>query len=257
MSTSSTTKMAAVEAPHHLQAALETLSPDDFETASIRSAAPSYSKPAPPAPPGTTTPKPSLTPFPASDAPSYHSTILNPDPLPPYSPRGEPPSTLPSSLRPSLLPSSPQNSPPTPGLPPVPSGPLRNHHIPTIPTLGHFRIPSWSTISSPTARVALRRSAAAHHDTRHRHHIQDARRIMLLDRIVEEESARERTRRLEDPYLVGEHAAAQARRERLARERSTGGSGDEVLIREDRRWDFFLGELSGRRARGGRLAMMR
>lgn len=80
---------------------------------------------------------------------------------------------------------------------------------------------------------------------------------MLLDHIVEEESARERTRRLEDPYLVGEHAAAQARRERLARERSTGGSGDEVLIREDRRWDFFLGELSGRRARGGRLAMMR
>lgn len=204
-----------------------------------------------------------LTPPPASDAPSYHSTILNPDPLPPYSPREPPTTNSPSSRRPSLLPSSPTNAPPTPGLPPVPSGPLRNHHIPTIPTLGHFRIPSWSTISSPTARVALRRSAAAHHDSRHhRHHhqLQDARRIMLLDRIVEEESARERTRRLEDPYLVGEHAAAQARRERLARERSSGGgvgSGDEVLIREDRRWDFFLGELSGRRARGGRLAMMR
>ncbi|KAK0749419.1 hypothetical protein B0T18DRAFT_389008 [Schizothecium vesticola] len=237
--------MAAVEAPHHLQSALETLSPDDFETASIRSAAPSYT----------------------SDAPSYHSTILNPDPLPPYSPRetlGNRNSTTPSSSRPSLLPSDP-SFPPAPGLPPVPSGPLRNHHIPTIPTLGYFRIPSWSTISSPTARVALRRSAGGGgggRDTRPHHHnhlqLQDARRIMLLDRIVEEESARERTRRLEDPYLVGEYAAAQARRERLARERSSGGgSGDEVLIREDRRWDFFLGELSGRRARGGRLAMMR
>jgi hypothetical protein len=43
-------------------------------------------------------------------------------------------------------------------------------------------------------------------------------------------------RPLEDPYLVGEVAAAQARRERLARE-----SGDDILVREDRQWDGLLG----------------
>lgn len=44
-------------------------------------------------------------------------------------------------------------------------------------------------------------------------------------------------RPLEDPYLVGEVAAARARRERLARE-----NGVDVLQREDRRWDWFLGK---------------
>ena len=39
--------------------------------------------------------------------------------------------------------------------------------------------------------------------------------------------------------LVGEQAASQARRERLARE-----NGDDILIREDRRWDLFLGKIS-------------
>jgi hypothetical protein len=41
---------------------------------------------------------------------------------------------------------------------------------------------------------------------------------------------------LEDPYLVGEVAAANARRERLARE-----AGDDVLIQEDKQWDWLLG----------------
>lgn len=45
-------------------------------------------------------------------------------------------------------------------------------------------------------------------------------------------------RPLEDPYLVGEVAAARARRERLARE-----NGTDVLQREDRRWDWFLGKF--------------
>ena len=57
---------------------------------------------------------------------------------------------------------------------------------------------------------------------------------MVLERVEEEE--RNRVRPLEDPYLVGEEAASRARRERLARE-----NGDEILYREDRRWDFFLG----------------
>lgn len=45
-------------------------------------------------------------------------------------------------------------------------------------------------------------------------------------------------RPLEDPYLVGEQAAAQARRERVLRE-----TGDDILVREDRQWDFMLGML--------------
>lgn len=66
-------------------------------------------------------------------------------------------------------------------------------------------------------------------------------RRVMLERIEEEEERRNRVRPLEDPYLVGEDAAARARAERMARE-SVRGGGDEVLIREDRRWDWFLGE---------------
>lgn len=56
----------------------------------------------------------------------------------------------------------------------------------------------------------------------------------------------QRVRPLEDPYLVGEEAAARARRERLARE----NPGDDVLHREDRRWDWFLGMLLAPRFSG-------
>jgi hypothetical protein len=56
----------------------------------------------------------------------------------------------------------------------------------------------------------------------------------MLGRIEEEE--RNRFRPLEDPYLVGEEAANRARRERLALE------NDDVLTREDQRWDWFLGK---------------
>jgi hypothetical protein len=68
-------------------------------------------------------------------------------------------------------------------------------------------------------------------------------RRVMLERIEEEEERRNRVRPLEDPYLVGEEAAARARAERMARE-SVRGGGDEILIREDRRWDWFLGESS-------------
>jgi hypothetical protein len=69
---------------------------------------------------------------------------------------------------------------------------------------------------------------------------------MLLERIEEEErsivNGEHRVRPLEDPYLVGEEAAARARAERMARE-SAGLLGDDILVREDRRWDWFLGEF--------------
>ncbi|KAK3363449.1 hypothetical protein B0T25DRAFT_513472 [Lasiosphaeria hispida] len=211
--------MVDINAPPYAPAVIETISPEDFETASIRSAAPSYT----------------------SEAPSYHSTVHNSEPVPPYSPPARsPPAPLlsPEPIRPG--------SAPRQGLPPVPTGPIRRAS--DVPSLSQFRIPSWSTVSSnPTARhyhsVALRR-VTAQTNTSNLSRLEGIKRA-VLDRIEEEE--RNRLRPLEDPYLVGEEAAARARRERLAREHV----GDEVLIREDRRWDFFLGELSGNGSTGG------
>lgn len=53
------------------------------------------------------------------------------------------------------------------------------------------------------------------------------------ERMMERE--RVRVRPLEDAGLVGEEAAGRARREREERE------GREVLVVEDRRWDWLLG----------------
>lgn len=90
--------------------------------------------------------------------------------------------------------------------------------------------------ANPTARhyqrVAHRRVAAQRSDTAA---LESIRRVML-DRIEEDERNRVQVRPLEDPYLVGEEAAARARAERLARE-----SGEQILINEDKRWDFLLG----------------
>lgn len=52
----------------------------------------------------------------------------------------------------------------------------------------------------------------------------------------EREKYRDRERPLEDEELVGKEAAEQARQERL-------GWGREVLIREDKRWDWLLGKF--------------
>jgi len=60
----------------------------------------------------------------------------------------------------------------------------------------------------------------------------------------EGEGQQDRARPLEDPYLVGEAAAERARSERLARENT-----EEVLILDDRRWDWFLCECINPRHR--------
>lgn len=52
----------------------------------------------------------------------------------------------------------------------------------------------------------------------------------------EMEKYRDRERPLEDEELVGREAAEKAKQERI-------GWGREVLIREDRRWDWLLGEF--------------
>lgn len=59
------------------------------------------------------------------------------------------------------------------------------------------------------------------------------------ERVIENRSDNEAEMRpLEDPYLVGEVAAAQARRERLLRE-----TGEDILVREDRQWDWLLAQM--------------
>lgn len=239
--------MATLEIDTHN---LNSFSPDDFETSSIRSAAPSY----------------------ISEAPSYHTTVSTTEPVPPYSPpeynstaaanAGGPTraahnnhnhnhnnnnSSSSRSLVPSLLPSHTAHIH-TPGLPPIPPA-GRSHPSPGLPSLGAFRIPSWSTVNTnPTYhRVANRRAQAAMNSGEGL--LRNATRI--LERVNEEVGASAggasgsatpdnsdgRVRPLEDPYLVGEVAAARARRERLARE-----NGDDVLHSEDRRWDWFLAQ---------------
>lgn len=45
-------------------------------------------------------------------------------------------------------------------------------------------------------------------------------------------------RPLEDPYLVGEQAAAEARQQRIARE-----VGEDMLREEDKQWDWMLAQM--------------
>ncbi|KAI1442749.1 hypothetical protein ABKA04_007204 [Annulohypoxylon sp. FPYF3050] len=208
------------------------LSPEDFETASIRSAAPSY----------------------ISEAPSYHSTLPTNESVPEYTPR-EPqtapvaaPPRHPSSSSMLNLSSTPTPTPmtstfaPGAGLPRIPS-PRRD-----VPRLSHFQIPSWSSMASnPQARhyqrVAHRRVSAAANGGRWGG-VESALRS-AIERINANAAAAaaddaedpDKIRPLEDPYLVGEEAAARARRERLARQ-----NGEDVLYREERRWDWFLGQ---------------
>ncbi|KAI0112970.1 hypothetical protein F4814DRAFT_449418 [Daldinia grandis] len=217
--------MATETVIHNGPSRLEILSADDFETASIRSAAPSY----------------------MSEAPSYHSTIPTNENVPEYTPpepRGSPLSSPPrytSMLNPSPTP-TPMTSTfaPGAGLPRIPSPRRRSE----VPHLGHFQVPSWSSMSSnPTARhyqrVAHRRVSAANGshwggvESALRSAVQRANAAAAVD-----DADPYKVRPLEDPYLVGEEAAAKARSERLARQ-----NGDDVLIREDRHWDWFLGRF--------------
>lgn len=172
--------------------------------------------------------------------------------MPPYSPRVAQTPTSAATPNPAgrthsvptLLPSADSSAERGPGLPPIPPRRASEQGWPgaaaavtaPLPSLGQFRIPSWSTISAnPTARhyhsVAHRRVTAAASPAAT---VEGLRRMMTLSRAQEDEE--DRVRPLEDPYLVGEEAARRTREERLARE-----NGDEVLIREDRRWDWFLG----------------
>lgn len=167
----------------------EPASARDFETASIRSAAPSYT----------------------SRAPSYVSTV----------------------------PSAPTRT----GLPPIPSLPASH-----TPSLNAYRMPSsWSrTQHNPTARhyhsVAQRR--AENSTIKLRSSVLVAvlhgeEGIAQMKKKMGEEERERSMRTHEDPHLVGEEAAEEARQERLRRE-----AGWEVLEQEDKRWDWLLAQMS-------------
>ncbi|KAH7037305.1 uncharacterized protein B0I36DRAFT_345446 [Microdochium trichocladiopsis] len=189
------------------------LSADDFDTASIRSAAPSY----------------------VSEAPSYHSTAHPNECAPPYSPSARPPysSTPRSMVPPASRSSTATHNAPARGLPRIPSPPRQSEPL----QLTDFRVGTWSTVhSNPTyARVAHRRATAARHSNSTAT-VENALRHVLHRMNTEEAN---RVRPLEDPYLVGEEAAAKARRARLSRQ-----NGDDILILEDMRWDRFLGTFA-------------
>ncbi|KAK6839633.1 hypothetical protein PG990_011248 [Apiospora arundinis] len=211
---------------------MERLSVDDFETASIRSAAPSY----------------------LSDAPSY-STLPPAETVPAYTPTTAPPYT-PTPSASSAAGNErgrgrDNTAPRTIGLPRVPS-PFRRGQDPTLSQYLRIGTNPWSSLhSNPTARhyqaVANRRVASAPSNNNNSSSstnsnaeaVRTVRDTMTRLNEEEEQRAAARLRPLEDPHLVGEEAAGRARRARLARE-----NGDDILIREDRRWDWFLASLS-------------
>jgi hypothetical protein len=158
-----------------------------------------------------------------SEVPSYHSTVNPHEAAPAYTPRA---TTTTSSQNRRAPPSRSETSTSrqqTIGLPPIPPAPAVG-----VPSLHNFRMPSFSTSNSLA----------------NRHYQNVAERRVLANRLAADvvrkytavEAPAVRHRPLEDPYLVGEEAAAIARRERLARE-----AGDDILIREDRQWDWWLG----------------
>ncbi|KIH87686.1 hypothetical protein SPBR_04991 [Sporothrix brasiliensis 5110] len=288
--------MADVMVPRRSHEIMEGLTAEDFETASIRSAAPSYS----------------------SEAPTLHYTVPNSgysSLLPPYTapPVGSaervaaPPrhrsvpalqshsaNTVAARRGGSASAASATDAGTVFALP----ARMDNVRRDDIPDLSRFRVPSWSTIStSPNARlyhsVALRRVAAAEHASAAAEIGGLMRRLAVLERMEQEEAAASRRmaaaaahrnasagngnaggsasnnrsgngggnnaigrlstsngsfRPLEDPYLVGETAARRARAERMARENNT--HGEEALHREDRRWDWFLGQIKNRHGSG-------
>ncbi|GAP90176.1 hypothetical protein SAMD00023353_4200170 [Rosellinia necatrix] len=215
------------------------LSAEDFETASIRSAAPSY----------------------ISEAPSYHTLPPN-EAVPAYTPPDTTSTTTTSARASTTAPRQfssmlpPMTEPRSnfargAGLPPIP----RRSEMSSAPSISQFHIPPWSSIGSgnPQARhyqsVASRRVAASSLAAGGPgpSAIEGALRAALNRAAAANADASDegedndgggRLRPLEDPYLVGEEAAARARRERLARKH-----GEDVLIREDKRWDFWLAQM--------------
>lgn len=162
-----------------------------------------------------------------SDTPSYHSTVQHVDTAPIDT------RTVPENeSTPQICPREP-NRPVEIGLPPVSA-------LPSNRELRPFTFRPWSAADTPTAihyrKVAERRIVDGRCNT-----TDHARRHCTrpVDRLIQEQNAarKEAFRPLEDPYLVGEQAAAEAKRDRLERERS-----NTTLQQEAQHWDWLIGE---------------
>lgn len=108
-------------------------------------------------------------------------------------------------------------------------------------------MPTWSANNAPAARqyrnVAERRAADEWVQA-----VAVAAELMVGMRgsaTSRQISSREAPLRpLEDPYLVGEQAAAEARRQRIASE-----VNESMLKEEDRQWDWMLAQMKTREER--------
>ncbi|KAI1351020.1 hypothetical protein F5Y01DRAFT_315102 [Xylaria sp. FL0043] len=224
------------------------LSAEDFETASIRSAAPSY----------------------VSEAPSYHTLPPN-ETVPAYTPAattGQSARTSNSTRQFSSMLPPPSESRSSfargTGLPPIP----RRAELSSTPSLSQFSIAPWSSIggNNPQARhyqsVANRRVAASAAaaaassggpSSSSTSSVEGALRAALsrinasanaAANLISEEDAG-LVRPLEDPYLVGEEAAARARSERLAPQMRNAEE-------RERNWNAFRASIENGNNRRGR-----
>ncbi|OAA53517.1 hypothetical protein SPI_09445 [Niveomyces insectorum RCEF 264] len=309
--------MAETMLPRRSHDIVDHLTAEDFETASIRSAAPSYSSEAPSA--HFTVPNTAvgfLPPYAAPAAGSAEraaapgtgryqvvSSLLNPasSGAPSRRAASAPMSVTAATTTTTAAAASSRSSATAArgggSTAPVFANPLQPSRVGSagrgeMPDLAQYRIPSWSTISSsPNARlyhsVALRRVAAAEHASAAAELGGLMRRLGVLERMEQEEAAASRRMAsanaaaggggvgsgsgsgsgssgnsnnnsgnsggggssnslfhlIEDPYyMVGQTGARRNRSGRLARGHHASDS-DDALIREDRRWDWFLGSF--------------
>ncbi|KAM0455949.1 hypothetical protein ACHAPV_007495 [Trichoderma viride] len=195
-------------------ASLPRYSADDFDTASVHSAAPSY----------------------VSEVPSYRSRTTHSEALPSYAAAvaGS------TSRRDASRAQNPLPGRQTIGLPPLP--PLAS---PSALNSHNYRIPTWSANNAPAARhyrnVAERRATDRW--------LQAAAAELMVgmrdSAINRQNNSREAPLRpLEDPYLVGEQAATEARRRRIASE-----VNESMLREEDKQWDWILAQMKTREER--------
>lgn len=185
----------------------------------------------------------SLTATTVSEVPSYRSRITYNEASPAYTATAvTSTTTAASSIRTprdnnnnnNLVGSSSSSGRQTVGLPPLP--PIA---APNAFNAHNFRIPTWSASNAPAARhyrnVAERRAIDGQ--------LQAAAEVVIGMReppINQQSGSSEGPilRPLEDPYLVGEQAAAEARQQRIARE-----VGENMLREEDKQWDWMLAQM--------------
>ncbi|TFB00915.1 hypothetical protein CCMA1212_007101 [Trichoderma ghanense] len=196
-------------------------SADDFDTASIRSAAPSY----------------------VSEVPSYHSRTTYNEATPAYTPAAPTNTATTTPAAATAAASTPRQifsaaSSSLTGRQPVGLPPLPPLASPRVPNEHSFRIPTWSAGSAPAARhyrkVAERRVIDGRFQAA-------AEVVGMRDTTITRQSDNSEgpvVRPLEDPYLVGEQAAAEARQQRIARE-----VGESMLREEDKQWDWMLAQM--------------